>query len=147
MKVQTILENINRALAKLTDINPFYKKFIVFNDWQNVSEQSNPELWKLLSNKNGKEFSIDDQTDSDDDIQVNDKLKEREMKMSFLPFLTVMHNSVSRNIASSETVNIAPLQKFKFLFLLPQNPTGKPLHFLENIQQEGIILMRMEIMQ
>ena len=133
MKVQPILENINRALAKLTDINPFYKKFIVFNDWQNVSEQSDPELWKLLSNENGKEFSIDD---SDDDIQVNDKLKERETKMSSLTFLTVMHNNVSRNISSSEIVNIAPLQKFKCLFLLPQNPTGKPLHFLENIRQE-----------
>ena len=99
---------VNRALAKLIEINPFYKNVIVDNDWKNVSEQSDPEFRKLLNNGNGKEFNIDDQTDSDDDIEGNNKLKEREMKMSFLPFRTVMHNIDGPNISSSEIVNIAP---------------------------------------
>ena len=54
--------------------------------------------------KNG----IDDQTDSDDYIESNNKLKEREMKMSSLPFPTVMHNIDGPHISSSEIVNIAP---------------------------------------
>ena len=53
---------------KLIEINQFYKNFIVDNDWKNVSEQSDPEFWKLMANGNGKEFNDDDQTDSDDDI-------------------------------------------------------------------------------
>ena len=62
---------VNRALAKFIEINAFYKNVIVDNDWKNVSEQSDTELWKLLTSDNGKEFNIDDQTDSDDDIQSN----------------------------------------------------------------------------
>ena len=99
---------VNKALAKLIEINPFYKNFIADNDWKNISEQSDPEFWKLLTNDNGKEFNIDDQTNSDDDIEGNNKLKEREMKMSSLPFPTVMHNVDGPNISSSEIVNIAP---------------------------------------
>ena len=53
---------------KLIEINQFYKNVIVDNDWKNVSEQSDPEFWKLMANGNGKEFNDDDQTDSDDDI-------------------------------------------------------------------------------
>ena len=55
---------------KLIEINQFYKNVIVDNDWKNVSEQSDPEFWKLMANGNGKEFNDDDQTDSDDDIWV-----------------------------------------------------------------------------
>ena len=61
-----------------------------------------------MTNDNSKEFSIDHQTDSDDDIEGINKLKEREMKMSSLPFPTVMHNIDGPNISSSEIVNIAP---------------------------------------
>ena len=98
---------INRALAKLIEINPFYKSVIIDNDWKNVSERSDPEFWKLLTNNNGKEFNIDDQTDSDDHIEGNNKLKEREMKMCSLPFPTVMHNIDRPNISSSEIASIA----------------------------------------
>ena len=66
---------------KSTEINPFYKNVFVNNDWQNVSEQADPELWKLLINEDCKEFDIDDHTDSGDDIEGNDKLKEKEMNM------------------------------------------------------------------
>ena len=98
---------VNRALAKLIEVNPFYKNVIVNNDWRNVSEQSDPEFWKLLTSDNAKEFNIDDQTDSDDDIEVNNKLTESKMKMSSLPFPTVMHNIDVPNISSSEIVSIA----------------------------------------
>ena len=47
---------VNTALAKLIEINSFYKNVIVDNNWKNVSEQSDPEFWKLLTNDNGKEW-------------------------------------------------------------------------------------------
>ena len=37
---------------------------------------------ETCENDNGEEFNIDDQTDSDDDIEDDNKLKERAMKMS-----------------------------------------------------------------
>ena len=93
---------VNKTLAKSTKINPFYKNIIVDNDWKNVSEQSDPELWKLLTSENDQEFNTDEQTDSDDNVEGNNKLKERETKMSPLPFPTVTHN------IDGEIVNIAP---------------------------------------
>ena len=47
---------VNRVLAKLIEIDPFYKNVIVDNDRKNVNEQSDPEFWKLLTNDNGKEW-------------------------------------------------------------------------------------------
>ena len=73
---------VNRALVKLNEINSFHKNVIVDNYWKHASEQSDPELWKPMTSDNGKEFNIDDHTDSDDDIEDNNKLKEREMEMS-----------------------------------------------------------------
>ena len=64
-----------RALAKLIEINPFYKDVIVDNDWKNVSEQSDLEFWKLLTNGNCKDINIDDETDIDDDTEGNNKLR------------------------------------------------------------------------
>ena len=42
---------VNRALKKLTEINPFYKDVTVDSEWKDLSEQSDPELWRLLTDK------------------------------------------------------------------------------------------------
>ena len=49
-----------------------------------------------------------DQTDSDDDVDGNDKFKEKELKDSSSPFPTVMYNVDGPNISLSEIFNIAP---------------------------------------
>ena len=41
-------------------------------------------------------------------MEGNDKVKERELKKSSLPFPTVMHNVDGPNILPCEIVNIAP---------------------------------------
>ena len=63
----------SKALEKLTNINPFYENITIANDWENLSEQSDPELWKLLTKKNAKESYNRDQTDSDDNIERNEE--------------------------------------------------------------------------
>ena len=46
---------VSKAVEKLTKINPLYGNITIGNDWENLTEQSDPELWKLLINKNAKE--------------------------------------------------------------------------------------------
>ena len=100
---------VNRALKKLTEINPFYKDVSIDNEWVDVSEQSDPELWNLLTDENANECNEnDDQTDSDEDIDGNDHVKEKDAKMSAVPYPTVLHNIDGPNISPSEIVNIAP---------------------------------------
>ena len=102
---------VNDALQKLTKINPFYSNITIDNEWEHFNEQSDPVLWKLLTDKNtdknAGESNSNDQNDSDDDIEGNDKFKEREFNQSFLPFSTVMYNVDGPNISPSEIDYIA----------------------------------------
>ena len=68
---------VNTALQKLAQINPFYSNIIIRNEWEDLSEQSDLVLWKLLTDKNAEESNNIDQMESDDDIEGNDKFKER----------------------------------------------------------------------
>ena len=99
---------VNTALQKLTKINPFYSNITIHNEWEDLSEQSDQVLWKLPTDKNTEESDNRDQADSDDDIEGNDKFKERELKESSSRSPTVMYNVGGPNISPSEIVNIAP---------------------------------------
>ena len=67
---------VNTALQKLTNINPVYSNVTIDNDSEDLTGQSDPVLRKLLTNKNARESSSIDHTDSVDYIEGNDKLKE-----------------------------------------------------------------------
>ena len=69
---------VNSVLQKLTKINAFYSNITIDNEWENLNVQSDLVLWRLLIDKNARESYNSDQTDSDDDIDSNDKVKERE---------------------------------------------------------------------
>ena len=45
---------VNKFLEKLREINPFYRTVSVHNSWENVSQESDPELWDILTNENAK---------------------------------------------------------------------------------------------
>ena len=72
---------VNAALQKLTKINPFYSNITIDNELEDFSEQSDPVLCKLLTDKNtdknARESNNSDQTDSDDDIEGYDEFMER----------------------------------------------------------------------
>ena len=66
--------------SKINKINPFYSNITNDNEWEDFSEQiSDLVVWKLLTDKNtdknAKETNSRDQTDSDNDIEGNDKFK------------------------------------------------------------------------
>ena len=107
-KQQICLALVNAALQKLAQINPFYSNINIYNEWEDLSEQSDPVLWKLLTDKNAQESNNGDQMDSDDDIEGNDKFKERELEESSSHFPTVMYNVDGPNTSPNKIVNIAP---------------------------------------
>ena len=98
---------INTLLQKLAQINPFYSNITIHNEWEDLSEQSDPVLWKPLTDKKAQESNNINQLDSDDDIEGNNKFKERELKESSSHFPTVMYNVDGPNISPNEIVNIA----------------------------------------
>ena len=97
----------NRALSKLKEINPLYENIIIEDSWANVSEQTEPELWNLLTNENAGKNDNGEMTDSDEDIEGNVFSKEREQRLSN-PHPTVMHNVDGPNIDMNEIINVAP---------------------------------------
>ena len=42
--------NVNAALDKLIEINPFYKNVRIDSTWENVSRETDPDTWNLLTN-------------------------------------------------------------------------------------------------
>ena len=60
-----------------------------------------------MTNKNTRESNNSDQANSDDDVEGNDKYKERELIKCSPTFPTVLYNVDGPNISPSEIVNIA----------------------------------------
>ena len=98
-KQQVCLVLVNTAPQKSAQINPFYSNITIHNEWEDLSEQSDPVIWRLLTDKTARESNNRDQADSDDDIEGNYKFKERELKESFAHFPTVMYNVDGPNIS------------------------------------------------
>ena len=67
------------------------------------------------------ESNNSNQTDGNDDIENNEKLKKRKLKESPSPLPTVMYTINGPNISPREGVNIAPAEGQNPCFLLPQN--------------------------
>ena len=99
---------MNKALRKLKEINPHYENVTIDDSWDDVSKQSDPELWKLLTDENAKNNDSGDIIDSDDEIDGNDHTKEKEQRISSGLHPTVLHNVDGPNISPSDIVNIAP---------------------------------------
>ena len=75
----------------------------------------------------------------------NIKLKERQTKMSSLPFPTVMHNINRPNLCSSEIVNIVP-REGQILISFTSELNWEALAFPKEYSTR-IILMRIGIIQ
>ena len=65
-------------------------------------------LWKILTDKNAKESNNIDHTDSQDDLEGNDKFNKRELKESSSPFQIVTNNTDGPNLSPTEIFPLAP---------------------------------------
>ena len=52
--------------------------------------------------ENARSKNDDEQTDSDEDIDGNDHVKEKEVRMSSVPYPTVLHNIDGPNISAND---------------------------------------------
>ena len=100
---------VNAALMKLKEINPFYADVELSDDWQRVSEETDPTLWALLTESDkdiAKDISaLDIIQDSDSDDNADDPSC---VHQEGVPSATVMHNTDGPDIRDDEIVNIAP---------------------------------------
>ena len=62
---------VNRALATFVEKNPLYGHIEIDPSWETVSEQTDPELWNLLTNEYASDNENEVDTDSDDNIEGN----------------------------------------------------------------------------
>ena len=72
---------VNKALEKLREINPFYRTVKVDNSWENISQESDSELWDILTNENAKHDKADI-VDSDKEIEGDDSAVQKEQRES-----------------------------------------------------------------
>ena len=99
---------INNLFRRLNEINPFYGDVVINNQWHEVSKESNPVLWDLVTNDNTVENDAATETGSAENIEGNDALKEKPNKKNQVPLLTVMHDVDGPNISVNEVMNKAP---------------------------------------
>ena len=100
---------MNKALEKLREINLFYHTVSVDNSWENIRQESNPELWDILTNENAKHDKADI-IDSDEQIEGNDSAVQKEQRKSVFPCPTLLHDNNGTSVRPSEVVNIAPIE-------------------------------------
>lgn len=58
---------VNKTLKKLVEINPFYKQVCLDNSLGDMGKESDPELWKLLTDGKAKSKVVEE-TDSEGDV-------------------------------------------------------------------------------
>ena len=88
-------------------MNPLYQNIQIDPSWENVSQESDSELWNILTDENHRhvEGEIDD---SDEDTEGNDHAYEKEVQDSVLPLPTVLHNIEDPSVSPAQVLNIAP---------------------------------------
>ena len=69
---------VNRVLAKLIEVNPLCQNIQINPPWENVSQESDSELWNTDQNRKRVEGEIDD---SDEDIEGYDHAYEKRCKI------------------------------------------------------------------
>ena len=89
-----------------------------------------------------RESLITGQSDRDEDIEDNDKFKERELKGFSSTFPLLLPIILTDQTYVPVKLLIQHLEKVKFLFRLLCNLIGKHMHFLKTIPLEETLLMR-----
>ena len=96
--------NVNAALDKLIEINPFYRNVRIDKTWETVSRETDPETWNLLTNPDAEPMS--DETDSDEEMANNSREISKTTTTNVFP--TALHNKDGPDINACEILNIAP---------------------------------------
>ena len=97
---------VNKALEKLIEINPFYRQVRLDNSWEDISKESDPELWELLTDEKAKSKTVEE-TDSEEDVGSSNNTTENQSKMSSIPCPTVLHEIDRPSVSQNQIINVA----------------------------------------
>ena len=96
--------NVNKALEKLIEINPFYADIRIDDSWEHVSQENDPETWDMLTNPNAECQNYE--TDSDEELERTRHEIEKRTTTNVFP--TALQNKDGPDIDTNEILNIAP---------------------------------------
>ena len=98
---------VNKALDKLKEVNPLYKDVRIDKTWENLSKESDPSLWNLLTNENAENVELETDSDDEENDKTN-KANEKNKTPEVVRHPTVLHNLEGPSILPEQVVNIAP---------------------------------------
>ena len=105
---------VNKALEKLVEISPFYKYNGLNNSWEDVSKESDQELWELLADEKVKSKTVEE-TDSEEDVDSSNNTIENQSEMSSVPYATALHEIDGPSVSQNQIIDIS-LREAKILF-------------------------------
>ena len=117
--------NVNLALQKLSEINPLYSGVTINDEWEQLNEENDPELWQLLTSQN---VPIDEQSADSDEEVCSSAAQEQIHNADLASMPTVMHNIDGPSITTSDVVNIAPGEG-QIPVSIDNQPDWEPLAF------------------
>ena len=98
---------VNKALKKLMEVNPLYENIQIDLEWENISQESDPELWGILTNENHRTVS-GEVNDSDEENQDIDQNHEKELRDAYVSYPTALQNIDGPSVSANQVLNIAP---------------------------------------
>ena len=128
---------VNSALLKLKTINHLYADVAVSQRWENISSQSDPELWSLLTdqedsgrvNLNPLQES-DCLTDSEDEVEIKipPQIQRDLQNTRSLNTTTCLHPTDGPSVTTEHVMNIAPGEG-KIPVSFTSEPEWEPMAF------------------
>ena len=88
---------VNQALQKLKEINHFYKDVVISDNWEDVSNETDPELWNRLTDVDNHD-SNNSESDTDNEDGNHDDYEENQRCGNIL--LTFMHSMDGTSIGN-----------------------------------------------
>ena len=95
---------VNKALDYLIKMNHLYTNVTISNNWEKLSESSDPELWELLTSENASASAENSDTNTDSD----DEREHEQLHKEGIANPTVMHHIDGPNVSLNKIVGIAP---------------------------------------
>ena len=96
---------------------------------ENISQESDQELWDILTNENAKHDKADI-TDSDEEIEGNDSAVKKEQRESVFPCPKLLHGINGTSLRPGKVLNIAPCEN-QIPVSFTQEPDWEALAFVK----------------
>ena len=128
---------VNAALTKLVEINGFYKDIQISQSWEQISQQSDPDLCNSLLNTMTDNIPEDDDKEHletnicDDEGEIDEAENHNKAQVNFP---TVIHKIYGQTLKPGEVLNLAPGEG-NIPVSTYSEPDWEPLAFIKQYPQ------------